>query len=46
MVIKVMGHTDPRTAMHYQHSMLDPVREAIDQRNLRHKPRHNELRVQ
>ncbi len=46
MVMKVMGHTDPRTAMHYQHPVLDAVREAIDQRNLRHKPRHNELRVQ
>ena len=46
MVMKVMGHTDPRTAMHYQHPVLDAVREAIDLRNLRHKPRHNELRVQ
>ncbi len=46
MVMKVMGHTDRRTAMHYQHPALDAVREAIDPRNLRHKPRHNELRVQ
>jgi len=46
MVMNVMGHTDVRTAMRYQHPVLDPVREAIDQRNLRHKPRHNELRVQ
>ncbi len=46
MVMKVMGHIDPRTAMHYQHPILDPVREAIDQRNLRHKPRRNELSVQ
>ena len=46
MVMKAMGHTDPRTAMRYQHPGLDAVRDAIDQRNLRHKPRHNELRVQ
>ena len=46
MVMNVMGHTDIRTAMRYQHPVLDSVREAIDQRNLRHKPRHNELRVQ
>jgi integrase len=46
MVMNVMGHTDVRTAMRYQHPALDSVREAIDQRNLRHKPRHNELRVQ
>jgi hypothetical protein len=31
-----MGHTDVRTAMRYQHPVLDSVREAIDQRNLRH----------
>jgi len=36
MVMKSMGHADARTAMHYQHPTLDPVREAIDQRNLRH----------
>ena len=46
MVMKVMGHTDVRTAMRYQHPVLDSVREAIDRRNLRHKPRHNEIRVQ
>ena len=46
MVMNIMGHTDVRTAMRYQHPVLDSVREAIDQRNLRHKPRHNELRVQ
>jgi hypothetical protein len=46
MVMNVMGHSDVRTAMRYQHPVLDPVREAIDQRNLHHKPRHNELRVQ
>src|ERR1700675_477094 len=46
MVMNVMGHTDIRTAMRYQHPVLDSVREAIDQRNIRHKPRHNELRVQ
>jgi hypothetical protein len=43
MVMKVMGHTDTRTAKHYQHPLLDPIREAIDQRILRHKPRHNEF---
>jgi site-specific recombinase XerD len=46
MVMKVMGHTDARTAMQYQHPGLDPIREAIDQRNLRHNPRHSELSVQ
>ncbi len=46
MVMKVMGHTDVRTAMRYQQPILDPVRDAIDQRNLRHNPRHSELRVQ
>jgi protoheme ferro-lyase len=46
MVMNVMGHIDVRTAMRYQHPVLDSVREAIDQRNLRHKPRHRELRVQ
>jgi integrase len=45
-VMKVMGHTDVRTAMRYQHPILDPVRDAIVQRNSRHNPRHNELRVQ
>jgi integrase len=38
--------TDVRTSMRYQHPVLDSVREAIDQRNLRHNSRHNELRVQ
>jgi integrase len=46
MVMNVMGHTDVRTSMRYQHPVLDSVREAIDQRNLRHNPRHNELTVQ
>jgi len=46
MVMKVMGHTDARTAMQYQHPLLDPIREAIDQRNLRHNSRHNEEMVQ
>ena len=45
MVMKVMGHTDVRTSMRYQHPVLDSVREAIDQRNLRHNSRHNELTV-
>ena len=45
-VMKVMGHTDARTAMKYQHPVLDPIREAIDQRNLRHNLRHSELTVQ
>jgi integrase len=30
MVMNVMGHTDVRTAMRYQHPALDYVREAID----------------
>jgi integrase len=46
MVMKVMGHTDVRTAMRYQHPILDPAREIIDQRNSRHNPRHSELSVQ
>ena len=46
MVMKVMGHADARTAMHYQHPALDPIREAIDQRNLRHNSRHSEEMVQ
>jgi integrase len=46
MVMKVMGHTDARTAMQYQHPALDPIREAIDQRNLRHNSRHSEFLVQ
>jgi integrase len=46
MVMNVMGHTDVRTSMRYQHPALDSVREAIDQRNLRHNSRHNEIRVQ
>jgi hypothetical protein len=33
-------------SIRYQHPVLDSVREATDQRNLRHNPRHNELRVQ
>ena len=44
MVMNVIGHTDVRTAMRYQHPVLDSVREAIDQRNPRREPRHNELR--
>jgi integrase len=46
MVMNVIGHTDVRTAMRYQHPVLDSVHDAIDQRNLRHKLRHNEWRVQ
>jgi len=41
IVMNVMG-TDVRTSMRYQHPALDSVREAIDQRNLR----HDEVRVQ
>ena len=37
MVMNVMGHTDVGSAMRYQHPVLDSVREAIDQRNLRPK---------
>ena len=46
MVMKMMGHTDVRTAMRYQHPILDPVREAIDQRNSGHNPHHIEMRMQ
>jgi integrase len=45
MVMKVMGHTDVRTAIRYQHPALEPIRTAIDQRNLRHNSRHSELSV-
>jgi hypothetical protein len=44
MVMDFMGHTHFRTAKRCQHPVLDSVREAIDQRNLRHKPRPDELR--
>ena len=43
MVMKVMGHTDVRTSMRYQHPVLDPIRDAIDQRNLRPNQSHSEL---
>ena len=33
MVMKVVGHSDVRTAMRYQYPILDPIRDAIDQRN-------------
>ena len=46
MIMKVMGHTDVRTSMRYQHPAVDSIRDAIDQRNLRHNSRHSELRVQ
>jgi len=46
MVMKVMGHTDVRTSMRYQHPVLDSIREAIDLRNSRHNSRHSDLRVQ
>jgi len=46
LVMKAMGHSDVRTAMRYQHPALDSLREVIDQRNLRHNLRHNELRLQ
>jgi hypothetical protein len=42
MVMNVMGHSYVRTAMRYQHPVLDPVRDAIDPKNLRHKPRHSD----
>jgi integrase len=32
MVMKVMGHTDVRTSMRYQHPGLESIREAMDQR--------------
>jgi integrase len=40
MVMKVMGHTDAKTAMRYRHPILDPVRDVIDQGNFRLNPRH------
>jgi hypothetical protein len=43
--MKAMGHSDVRKTMGYQHPILDPVREAIDQRNSRHNPRHSEVSV-
>ena len=46
VVMKVMGHTDVRTSMRYQHPTLDSLRVAIDERNSRHNPRHSKLRVQ
>jgi integrase len=46
MVMKVMGHADVRTAMRYQHPVLDSIRQAIDERNSRHNLRHSELQVQ
>ena len=45
MGMNVMDQSDVRSAMPYQHPTLDAAREAIDQRDLRHKPSHNELRV-
>jgi hypothetical protein len=45
MVMKVMGHTDARTAMQYQHPQLDPIRDAIDERSSRHNSRHSEEMV-
>ena len=46
IVMKAMGQSDVRTALRYQTPAVDSVREAIDQRNLRHNPRHNEIRAQ
>jgi len=46
VIMKVMGHSDLRAAMRYQHPALDSVREAIDQRNLCHNSRHSGLQVQ
>jgi len=46
MLMNVLGQPDVRTAMRYQHPVLDSIREAIDLRNSRHNPRHSELRVQ
>ena len=45
MVMKVMGHTGARTVMQYQHPRLDPIRDAIDERNSRHNSRHSEEMV-
>ena len=43
-----MGYGDVRTTMRYKHhDHLEPVRNAIDQRNLeRHNSRHSPLPVQ
>ena len=48
LVMNSMGHGDVRTTMRYQHhDHLEPVRNAIDQRNLeRHNSRHSPLAVQ
>ena len=48
LVMSSMGHGDVRTTMRYQHhDHLEPVRNAIDQRNLeRHNSRHSPLQVQ
>jgi len=48
LVMNSMGHGDVRTTMKYQHhDHLEPVRNAIDQRNLvRHNSRHSPLAVQ
>ena len=48
LVENSMGHGDVRTTMRYQHhDHLEPVRNAIDQRNLeRHNSRHSPLAVQ
>jgi hypothetical protein len=43
MVMKVMGHTDARTAMQYQHPQLDPIRDAIHGRNSRHRKEHPQV---
>jgi len=46
MAMNVIGHTDVRTSMRYQHPVLDSVREAIDRRNLHRNPRQDGLNAQ
>jgi integrase len=48
LVMGSMGHGVVRTTMRYQHQdHLEPVRNAIDQRNAeRHNLRHSQLRLQ
>jgi integrase len=48
LVMNSMGHGDVRTTMRYQlHDHLEPVRNAIDQRNQeRHNLRHSPLALQ
>ena len=46
MMMNVMGHTFVHTSMRNQHPVLDSVREAIDQKSLRHNLLNDEISVQ